>query len=341
MNRRALTLALVCSALAAGGLVACGEDQEETAPVDTTPIVGLMEIPISRNNQGTQPSNAALVEISPSELRLDHTKVVDLERGRPADGEVSDHVITKLRQELSTGAARSRAAIKVHATVPYLTLVETLNTIEAAGLGEVHFAVRNLAQPPQESWMPLRQWQVVEDEEQIEWSGRRVPWSAFTEQWRPVYDACRAGRYIDCTYPYENVAEGGNLRMELWTRGQGMKVTFAQADAPEPEEGGGGGGGGVAMIEGLAPAPAPAEGGDEEETEPATEGAFNVRHQESTQEESALSNLTQPVCGNTACQAIVVTDATAPTMRVLSMIGAAFANGFTPPEIAFVIPETE
>lgn len=340
MNRRALTLALVCSALAAAGLVACGDDQDETAPVDTTPIVGLFEIPISRNHQGTQPSSAAQIEISPDELRLDHTKVVDLERGRPADGEVSDHVITKLRQQLTTGASRSRASIKIHATVPYLTLVETLNTIESAGLGEVSFAVRNLAQPPQEGWMPIQNWQVVEDADAIEWESRPLPWNAFTEQWRPVYDACRAGRYIDCDFPYENVAEGGNLRMELWTRGQGMKVTFTQTDAPEPEQGGGGGGG-VAMIEGVAPAaPAPAEG-EEEEAPPATEGAFTVRHQEATQEESALSNLTQPVCGNQACQAIVVTDATAPSMRVISMIGAAFANGFTPPEVAFVIPESD
>ena len=167
MNRRALTLALVCSALAATGLVACGEDRDEAAPVDTTPIVGLMEIPISRNNQGTQPSGAALIEISPGELRLDHTKVVDLERGRPADAEVSEHVISKLRQGLSSGAARSRAAVKVHATVPYLTLVETLNTLQAAGLGEVSFAVRNLGQSPQESWMTIRSWHVVEDEEAV------------------------------------------------------------------------------------------------------------------------------------------------------------------------------
>jgi hypothetical protein len=338
MTRRAPLLTLISALLATAGLLACGENEEETTPVDTTPIVGLYEIPISRSNQGTEPSGAAQIEISPTELRLDHQKVADLEGGRPPEGQVSDHVITPLREQLSSNAARSRASLKVHASVPYLTLAETLNTLSSVGLREVHFAVRTVGESPQEGWMSLSSWQVVEEGEEIEFSGRPLPWGAFTEQWRPVYDACRGGRYIDCDFPYENVAEGGDLRMELWTRGQGMKVTFKQVNAPEEEEGGGGGGG-VALIEGVAAAPAPAEGEEEEEAPPATEGAFNVRHQEATQEESALSNLSQPVCGNQTCRAVVMTDATTPSMRVISMIGAVFPNGFDEPELVFQIPE--
>lgn len=325
----------LAAALTVISLAACGGDDEQAAPVDTTPVVGLYEIPISRNNQGAQPSDAARVEISPTEMRLNHEKILDLSGGRPPEGQVTDHVITPLRERLSSGAARSAAAVRVHGSVPYLTLAETLNTLHTAGLRRVHFAVRTVGESPQEGWMVLPNWRVTNEGENVEFSGRPLPWSAFAEQWRPVYDACRAGRYIDCDFPYENVAEGGDLRMELWTRGQGMKVTFRQVNAPEPGPAAGRRGG-VALIEGvIAPQPAPEA---EQAAPPATEGAFNVRHQEATQAESALSNLSQPVCGNQACQAVVLTDASAPSMRVLSMIGAVFANGFATPEIVFQIP---
>ncbi|HJL15200.1 MAG TPA: hypothetical protein RMH99_06065 [Sandaracinaceae bacterium LLY-WYZ-13_1] len=342
MTRRALRLATISILGALLGLVACGDEEEAAETVDTTPIVGLMEVPISRNNQGTEPSNAANIEISPTELRLNHQKVADLERGRPPEGQVSDHVITPLREALSSSAARSRAALTVHASVPYLTLVETMNTLQSVGLREAHFAVRTLGESPQQGWMPLTQWQVAEAGEEVEFPGRAVPWSAFHEQWQEVYEACREpgrGRFIDCDFPYENIAEGGELLVTLWTRGQGMKVTFQQVNAPEEEESSGGGGGGVALIEGIAPAPAPAEGEEEEEGEPATQGSFTVRHQEATADPSALSNLSQPVCGNRSCRAAVTTDATTMSMRVISMLGAVFANGFEQPQLVFQIPE--
>lgn len=337
MNLRTRTLGLtLVSLLAATAFAACGEETEEE-PLDTTPIVGLYELPISRNNQGSEPSNAARIEISPTELRLNHRPVLELTSGRLPEGELADHVITKLRQELTAQPARGSAALEVHANVPYQTLVTTLNTVHAVGLREVHIAVRTLGESPSKGWMPLTNWRVIPNDQQpAEFSGRAVPWSAFTEHWREVYDACRAGQYIDCDGPYASVAEGGDLGMTLWTRGQGMKVTFRQTNAPEPEAEGGGGG--PALIEGIAPAPAaPAEG--EEEPDPATEGAFTVRHQESVDPESALSALVQPVCGNQGCQAVVEADATGQSMRVISMIGAVFPNGFTAPELAFRLPE--
>lgn len=333
-SSRALCILFVSSALFA---TACGGEEQTEEPVDETPIVGLYELAISRNNQGSAPSDAALIEISPTVLQVDHRPVAELNRGRPADGDVGDDIITGLLTRLRGAPARSRVAIKMHATVPYLTLVQVLNTVQQAGIHEAHFAVRTTGDAPAEGWMPLRQWQVVPNEGEIEWATRALPWSAFSEHWREVYSACRAGQYIDCDAPYTNIAEGGELEMELWTRGQGMKVTFRQINPPEPEPAGGGGGG-VALIEGLAPAPAaPAEA--EEEGTPATVGAFTVRHQESTLEESALSNQVAPVCANQACRAVVVADATGQSMRVISLLGGVFANGFSQGEIAFRLPE--
>lgn len=340
MDRRALLTAIASCLVAAGILVACG-DEETAVEVDTTPIVGMMEIPISRSNQGTAPSNAARIEISPTELRLDHQKVLDLERGRPAESEVSEHRITKLRERIQAGAARQRVALRVHANVPYVTLVDTLNTLWSANLREVFVSVRTPGAEPRDAWMPLGNWRVVPapgPEDTIGFEGRAPRWDDFVEQWRAVYDACRAGRYIDCDGPYATTAEGGELAMELWTRGQGMKVTFTRVAAPE--DGAERGGGGPSLIEGIgAPAPRQPEPGEREPEPPATTGVFTVRHQEATMEsESALSNLVAPVCADVTCQVTVVTDATTPTMRVISMIGGAFPNGFNAPQLVFVIP---
>lgn len=338
MKRRALLTATLLSCFGATvGLIACGGSDDE-AEIDTTPIVGLYELPISRNAQPSAPTDATRVEINQRELRVNSVKVLDLVRGRPADTEVADHVLTKLQQQLRAAPARARASIKVEASVPYLTLAETLHTLKSTGMNEVHFAVRTLGETPAEAWMPIRNFRVVPHEGEIPWSTRALPWSAFTDHWRPVYEACRAGEYVDCDAPYANLAQGGELEMELWTRGQAMKVTFSQVNAPVPEEGaeGGGGGGGVAMIEGVAPA-APA-GDEEPTTPPATMGAFTLRHQESVQADSALSAMVAPVCANQACRAIVDTDASALSMRVLSMIGAVFPTGTTEPEITFRLP---
>lgn len=336
MTRRLLELALLpCLAFA---LVACGEDEPEEDPIDDSVIVGLYEIPISRNNQATAPQGAARLDISPTLMRLDGREVLTMERGRPADGAVADHIITALRERLTSGPARDRLALRIHASVPYLTFVEVLNTLHSANQRRVLIAVRTLGETPREAWMQLPPFQVVEHEAEITWNRPAPPWSTFVEHWREVYEACRAGEYIDCDGPYARTAEGGELDMVLWTRGQGMKVTWSQAGAPEEEEGSGGGGGGVAMIEGVAAAPAPV---DEEEnlSPPATTGAFNVRHQEATADDSALSSFVQPVCGNTGCNASVETDASTPCMRVISMVGAVFANGFTEPHLAFRLPE--
>ena len=316
--KRSLTATLAVFTIVS---LACEEEVEEPE-VDLTPVLGLLEIPISRNNQGTAPSDAVTIELTMDALRMDGTTVLDLTNGRPLETEIRDGAYPALRSQIDGGPARSRASLRVYASAPYATLVETMNTIQGAGLRELHFAVRTPGASPSEGWMPVRNWRVVGAEEEFEFQGRPLPWSAFTEHWRDVYEACRAGRYVDCDGPYANTAEGGTLGMELWTRGQAMKVTFNQATPGEEEPAGEGGGGGVQLIEGIA-APAPVDP-EEEHGEPATVGAFTLRHQEAVNEPSAISNTVQPVCANAVCQATVVTDATAPSMRVISMIGAVF-----------------
>ena len=173
---------------------------------------------------------------------------------------------------------------------------------------------------------------VPEGDEPVQFAAPSPPWSAFTGEWRAVYDACRAGAYVDCDYVLTNVAEGGLLQTVLWARGQAMKVTFRQVAAPDagtPAQAGG-----PALIEGVRAAPRQ----DVPETPPATEAAFTFRHQESVAAESAISNATRPVCSTQSCEAVIEADATTPSMRVLSMIGAVFPNGYAAPELAFRLP---
>lgn len=337
MHRRALSLAILSSLTGAIVFVACGQTQEEAAPVDTTPIVGALEIPISRNHEDNQPGNAARIEISPSELRLDSRPVVSLDNGRVADAELADSVITKLRQGLTSGSRRS-AALWVNANVPYITLARVMKTLHAANVREASFAVRRGTTGPESGFMTLTRWRVVPSgNEPVVFESPARPWSDFVDHWREMYESCRAGQYIDCDGTPRNIAQGGDLQVTLWARGQGMKVTFLQTNPPaegeappQPR--------GPALIEGVR-APPPAE---EVDLGPIiSEGAFNFRHQESVAENSALSATIQPVCGNTACQVVVDGDATTPSMRILSMIGAAYANGFTEPDLAFRMPEMQ
>ncbi len=331
------TLTLVSITLAAHALVACGQHADEAASTENAPpIVGALELAISRNHAGTQPTGAARIEISPSELRVDGQQVIALERGRAAASEVAGDVITQLRTRLGAGS-RSSAALWVNANVPYLTLAQVMKTIEAAGIHEVSFAVRVGTAGPQTGFMRLARWRVVPaGEEAVTFQSPARPWSEFAEHWQEVYDACRGGQYIDCDPRALNPAEGGNLQLTLWARGQGMKLTF-QRIAPEGEEAAAPPtNDGPALIEGVRAPPPRAE---EDHGPPATEGAFNMRHQESVVDDSAISNSSHPVCGNASCQTIVEADATTPSMRVLSMIGAVFPDGFAEPDIAFRMPE--
>jgi len=337
MERRALGPILLGSLLSLGLLTACGGDDEGEGELDTTDHVGLYEIPISRNNQASEPRDAVRVEISPTEMRLNYEPILELERGLVPESAVNDGVITALREGISGNAARSRAALRIHTNVPYLTLAQTMNTLREAGLRELFLAVRTPGETPQEGWMQMPHWQVLPPgDEPATFEGRAPRWDEFVAVWRDVYDRCRAGEYVDCDGPYSITAEGGELDIEMWTRARAMKVTFRQINPPEPEPSGGGGGGG-GLIEGVAPAPVAADSGEPEE-DPATAGAFTMHHQEAVAEDSGISSFMEPVCADTQCRVTFVTDATTASMRVISFIGAAFPNGSQTPQIAFRMP---
>jgi hypothetical protein len=327
-----LTLALVLAASA------CGSSGESAPPV--TDLVGALELPVSHRFAPAAPAGAAKIEVSPTELRIDGQKVAALVGGRLAAGDVHGGQIPSLRDRLGT---RSAAAIHASASASWGTTVAVLDTLKAANVGIVAFAVRQAPPPPQQGrpapgpsttvgYLELRDWKVVpESDDELSFDTvLPLPWQEFRTRWQEVASACRTSPTGDCMHPPEKVAEGGNTRIVLRTRGDGVQVQFFQVGAPppvtesQPQ---------VAMIPGV-PSPratAPAEPA----TPPATEASFTLRASVLTQPDSPVGAMLRPVCGSRACGVVLVGDADTPSMRPIALLGAAFPDGTAPPAVAF------
>jgi hypothetical protein len=144
-----------------------------------------------------------------------------------------------------------------------------------------------------------------------------------------------------------NVAKGGNLKIVLHASGQGVNVNFFRAGLT-PEE--------LAAEEAARKAELATKKEDfmqgrgvtktdlEKELlegDPANEALFQFRAKEALELPSAVSQVMEPLCGTKACGAIVSADSNTLMVRVVSLIGAAFADGSAPPVLAFELPWTE
>ncbi|UJR81566.1 ExbD/TolR family protein [Sandaracinus amylolyticus] len=324
---------------------ACGGSEAAEDAVDTTPIVGVMELPISHRGDATAPSDALRVEISPTELRLESRPVYTLERGRVPAAEVTADGLTQLRTALQAAPARPRVALTAHGMVPYGTLVRTIQTLTAAGYRDILLAVRPVsgtgAAPTAPSWMPISSPQIApfgpEPVDPATYGGPARGWGDFTSRWEESYDACRAagaGQYTDCDPKASVTPEDGQMQVVLWARGRGMQVRFNRVGAPPPEPSKAPSG--PALIEGVRAAPTGE--GEEIPPDPSTTGAFAFRAEVATAADSAISGVTRPVCGASPCPTVVEADEETPVMRVVSLLGAAFPNGSSPPHLVLRLP---
>lgn len=342
---RSLRTARIVLSLALGAAaVACGGSETAEDAVDTTPIIGLMELPISHRNDAPAPADALRIEVSPTELRLDSRPVYTLERGRVPAAEITPEGLTQLRAAVQAAPARGRASIMAHGMVPYGTLVRTIQTLLASQYREILIAVRPLSPtggaPSAASWLALSSPQIApwgaEPVDPATYGGGSRQWRDFTSHWEESYQACRAagvGQYTDCDPAPLATPEDGFLQAVLWARGRGMQIRFNRVGAPPPEVAAPSG---PALIEGVRAQPAGA--GEEEPPTPVTTGAFAFRAEVATTADSAMSGVMRPVCGASACQTVVEADDETPVLRVASMIGAAFPNGSTPPQVVFRLP---
>lgn len=323
--------ALTLSCLLA--LTAC-EDPPPPAPEDEPPIVGALEVAISLHSRDPEPSGALHIEINQTELQLEHHSVYTLSDGRPPASEVTAEGYALLRERIAAAPARSAASLTVHGAVPYGTMVRTVQTLLAANYRTFHFAVRQPnASPPAMGWITIESPRVVPATGAVTFPTVSRPWSDFGSHWQEIYEACREGRYIDCDGAPSALAEGGELVVELWARGSGMVVRFEQTNAPDA---GPPSAGGPAMLEGVA---APSTGEEDVPLPiPDAQAVFSFRFEEASNPESHLPAVTRPVCASATCPIIIEADDETQSMRVLSLLGAVWPDGTTPPVIAFRLP---
>ncbi len=171
-------------------------------------------------------------------------------------------------------------------------------------------------------------------------------WDDFTALWEGMHNACRTAQSGSCAYVPTEPARGGSLKIVLHASGQGVNLDFFRVGL-SPEE---------LAAEEKARDAARAQAKEDvvqgraaqkdlvaELTEgaPASEALFQFRATEAVQAPSALTQVMQPLCGPRACGAVVSADSNTLSVRVVSLIGAAFAEGSVAPALAFELPWTE
>lgn len=329
---------LVLSAAALVTLVAC-DDTPPEPELDTTVMVGPLELAISSRNDGHDPAGALHIEVNGELVRMEGVHITELGRGgRLPEAETGPQGYATLRDAIRAAPSRAILALTLHGVVPYGTTVRVVQAALEAGYRTISFAVRppNAATPSTTGWLELTAPRVVGAEEEVTFMPARR-WEDFSSHWQEVYEGCRAAapNYVDCSGPPALAAPGGDLQMVLFTRGNGMNVRFNQVNAPEAAPTGGGGG--PALLEGLARVDPHA--GEEEPPTPVTTGAFSFRFIEASLADNHISVMARPVCGSAACPLIIEADEETETMRVLSLLGSVSPNGATSPNVVFRLPD--
>lgn len=325
-------MSLAVSAIA----VACGSGNAPPPP-PAEDIIGIMELPLSHRNGAPAPQGATKIEVSPTELRVDGSKILTLDHGAAAAGEVSNDVLTKLRTALTSGAARRAAAIHVHAATPWKTTHAILATLLAANIHEAYFRVRKPGTSSDTGWLDVKNFMIAPNaDDAIDFANiTPMPWPDFANVWEAVQGQCtRVSEPLNCSPVPAALAPGGHVQIVLRARGDGVKLEFYQVGVdpalaapttPRP----------VQMIPGV---PQPQQAGEEEEQfPPATDAQYTLRQETTTRVPSPVSAMMRPVCGSRACGALVVADPESMSMRILSLVGAAFPDGTAPPTFAFVV----
>ena len=351
-----ISLASILGALSAlTALSACGGDKpaEETPP-PSGPIVSVLELPVTLRSQGTAPSDAANVEISTNEIHVGGQSVINLASGYVPEAERQSGQIPKLAKALSAGP-HGAVSLAVASGVPYETVLLALATAKSAGVGKVAFQVR-APSATTAGHLVIDAFDVkpkTNSEANQTFAGLSPrPWTDFSTQWDAVGNACKSSPTGSCAYKPEKVADGGELKIVLHAAGQGVNVGYFRigplpeaSETAEPEKAAKGGkkkkatkkrGKKVEMIDGV---PAPKDVVDEAlNAPPATEALFQFRAQEAVANPSAISATIKPVCGTSACGVVTQSEKATPFVRVISLLGAAFPDGTTAPQVVFELP---
>lgn len=348
-------LALLLVAAFSGA--ACNKG-DEVKP-DMTPRLGLLELPSSHRTGDPEPTGAARVEITQSEIVVDGLQALPLDNGKIPVAERAGFDVPKLKEKL---AGKKAVAVSVYAAVPYATLARALNSAVEAGVSELAFKVRKPNASNQSGWVDLKNSIFIKSAEVAAFpESQLLPWESFTNSWDESLDACKSSTRSDCGYKPLAKAEGGKLDLMLRVRGSGYALRFRQAGAPPPAAADAGVGsdtdktasaektaakkakkdkgkkkhGKSEMLEGIKAAPAAPE---EKPPEPVTEHVFTLRTDQATVDPSPISGITRPVCGSVSCPIVLEPEGVSMSSQVIALLGAAFPDGTPAPLVAWVLP---
>lgn len=330
-TRASLPWVLLAS-LALGG---CGDDADENQE-STDPLVGVLELPISYRYEASAPSNAVEVEVAPANLRVDGHTILELDNGKVPEASVTGtNTITELRTAIDGGPARRVATLRILGSTPWRTTMLVLATLRETRINEIAFMTRQ-GTGTDIGYLGLSNWDIREESEEFHEppATHLRSWDEIGDIWEEMYGACREGPYVDCAFKASNIAEGGKMHMELFARGNAVKIELHRFGAPDPEPPGPAP---DTFLDGIGPA----EDGEEPEMPPAVTAAFTWRYQATTpgaDEENVVAKTMRPLCGAQPCGALVEAEAQTPTMRVVSFLGSAFPNGTDEPYLMFQIP---
>ncbi len=339
--------------VAVGLVLSCGK--EELKP-DLTPRLGVLELPSSHRTGDAEPSGAARVEITPSELLVDGEQAVPLENGKIPAGERSGYDVPKFKAKLS---GKRTLALSVYAAVPYATLARVIHSALEAGANEIAFKVRK-PNATTSGWLTIQRSHFTNTPEDGKFSeSELLPWDKFANVWDESLDACQASTRADCGYKPLAKATGGKLDMMLRVRGSGLALRFRQAGAPPSESTDAGTANPklasnakdkakdkakgkpkkkkakAEMLDGIKAAP---EAPEEEPPEPSTEHVFTLRTDQATVVPSPISGIVKPLCGSVSCPVVLDAEGISMSSQVLALLGAAFPDGVPAPNVAWVLP---
>jgi biopolymer transport protein ExbD len=329
------------------GLAGCGGKDAEQAAAPLPPALGVLELPISLRAADASPSDFHKVEINLTEVRANDQIVIKLENGRVPAAEKQDGVITKLKAALQS-PAHSRITLAAHASLPYETAAMVLNSAAAAGIHQLSFQVRKAGAATDTGWLTINGFQMTPrtyDEVPISNVDPRK-WDDFAGLWEQMHNECRSSQTASCPYVPNAAAKGGNLKIVLFAAGSGVNLNFERVGL-SPEE--------LANEEKERKAKLADHKEDviqgrmkqtdieKELTEgdPAADASFQFRGREAVDPPSTITQVMQPLCGTRACGAVVSAESPTMMVRVISLIGAAFADGTAAPTLAFEMPWTD
>jgi len=337
---------MLAALLAVQALVACGGKSAEGPAAPLPPALGVLELPVSLRTGDAAPTDTRNVDANMSEIRVDDQIVVKLDNGKPPAAEQQDGVLTKLKATLQS-PPHGTVALSTHASLPYETLALILNSASAAGMHKLAFKVRKAGGSTETGWLVATAFQTTArsyDEVAMPSVDPRT-WDEFAKLWQTMHDSCRSSKTGSCPYVENSIATGGNLRMELFASGSGVNLNFyrvglspEQLAAEEQKRKASLAGHKEDFLQGrMAKSDLEKE---MEEGEPATQALFQFRVQEATDPPSVLTEVMRPLCGTKACGVVVTGDSNTLSARIISIIGAAFADGSAAPVLAFELPWT-